>query len=86
MLDSNDFLKERLDKKIDLLRSHGELIATRNCMTYDVFLYLYNRYYVELWEIASFRRIVSINLASRKNLCNGYLDFISLRDLDLDEH
>lgn len=84
MLDSKNFQKQKLNQKINELRKHGEFLTKRNYLHYEVFLYLYNDFFVEVWKTISFGDIFSIDTAPSRSVKETYLNSIDLKKLGLE--
>ena len=83
MLEADDFQKVSLRSKIKHLQKHGTYITNRYYMRYEVWLYHYNGYFVEVWRTLSFGDIYSIDVAPKRSVKEAYLNSIDLDKLGL---
>lgn len=84
MLEADDFQKISLQSKIKHLQKHGTYIAERHFMRYQVWLYHYNGFFLEVWRTLSFGDIYSIDVAPDRSVKEAYLNVIDLKKLGLD--
>lgn len=84
MLNQKEFQKSRLRLKISLLQKDGTYVAKRYYLRYEVLLYSYNDFFVEVWRTLSFEEIYSIDVAPKRSVKEAYLNNIDLKELGLD--
>ncbi|MCB9334566.1 MAG: hypothetical protein H6586_00335 [Flavobacteriales bacterium] len=84
LLDAKDFQRVSLHSKIKHLQQHGIYITKRNYLRYEIWLYHYNGYFVEVWRTLSFGDIYSIDIAPERSVKESYLDAINLDELGLE--
>lgn len=84
MLEAADFQKISIHSKIKQLQRHGTYLTNRYFMRYEVWLYHYNGYFVEVWRTLSFGDIYSVDVAPERSVKEAYLNHIDLKKLGLD--
>ncbi|MGE0562314.1 MAG: hypothetical protein AB7O47_10885 [Flavobacteriales bacterium] len=84
MLEPNDFQKMDLYNKINQLLLHGTYITKRHFLHFEVSLYYYNNFFVEVWKNFEFNSIYSIDLAPERSIKEAYLKSIDLKALGLE--
>lgn len=84
MLNAADFQKISIHSKIKHLKKDGTYLTNRYYMRYEVWLYHYNGYFVEVWRTLSFGDIYSVDVAPNRSVKEAYLNSIDLKKLGLD--
>lgn len=84
MVSEIEFKKLRLRAKITHLQMAGEFITERYYMRYKVLLYVYNGFFVEVWQTLHFDEIYSIDVAPKRSVQEAYLGKINLEELGLE--
>lgn len=85
MLNSRCFRKLKLCKKELHLRRYGTYILSRKYNQFKVDLYLYNRYYVEMYRSMNRKELFSIDLIHQKDVLDTYLDEINIDSLGFNQ-
>lgn len=78
MYDQLEFQVLGIANKLSELRNHGEYVAHRTYLSYYVYLYSYNKYYVEVFATMAFNDIYSIDIAPKRNVNEMYLNDIQI--------
>lgn len=85
ILDKQAFQKLKLARKYELIKADGEHIAARIYNTYNVHLFSYNKYYVEVWYRLSLNQIAYIEVVNDERILDNYLDNLNINeDLEID--
>lgn len=83
MFNQTEFQNLILNHKIKEIQQHGNYACTRYYMRFEVDLYTYNGFFVEIWKTLSFGDIYSIDVAPKRSVKDAYLDRIDLKKLGL---
>lgn len=81
MLSKKEFRKLSLADKYVLLKKEGEYIGGRQQGAHRRYLFLYNKYYIELWQIISLNQVQWIEIQENKNIVAEYVEKLKLMDL-----
>lgn len=80
MISKQEFNKLNLNKRILLLRSEGECVAERYHLSYQVYLYAYSDFYVEVWMKVGLNMVQWIEVVNSQETLKMYI-----KDIDIDE-
>lgn len=81
MLSKKEFKKLNIIERYTLLKKDGEYIGGRFQGAHRRYLFLYNKYYVELWQIISLDQVQWIEIQENKTIISEYVEKINLDDL-----
>lgn len=81
LMEAKQFQRLSLSKKILLLSKEGQYITSRIFLRYQVDLYLFKDYFVEIYRTLAFSDIFSIDVAPKRNVTEAYLDQIDIKEL-----
>lgn len=81
MYSEREFRKLKLEDRLNLLKSEGDYVGVRSTPSHRVYLFIYNSFYVELWQIISLNHVQWIEIQSNKQILNEYIKDVDLSDL-----
>ncbi len=77
---SSEFSSISLEKRLHILKTEAEFIASRQIPSYSVSLFVLHGYYVELFVLSSLNRVQWIEVQTNRQIISEYV-----RDIDLDD-
>ena len=86
MLDAKDFQRISIAGKVKLLQKDATYVTKRYFLKFEVELYTYNGYFVEIFRTLSFGEIFSIDVAPDRSVKEAYLKSIDLKALGLSDN
>ena len=85
MLSQKEFLKLKLEQRYQILRDEGTFIASRFFESFNVHLFSFNGYYVEMYQRLSLNDVVYIEILKNDSILKEYAMNVDLKkDLGLD--
>ena len=81
MYSEKEFRKLRLEERYKLLKSAGDYVGVRTTPSHRVYLFIYNGYYVELWQIITLNQVQWIEIQSNQQILSEYIKDVDLSDL-----
>lgn len=85
MISKEEFNKFNLHKRIAFLKSDGTCIAERYHLSYQVFLYTYSDFYVEVWMKVGLNMVQWIEIVNNPETLKMYVKDIDINDLLSDD-
>lgn len=79
-ISEQEFKKMPFSKRYRCLKEEGEHITSRNFGGYEVYLFLYEGLYVEVWTYIALRQIIWIEPLRNMQAWEEYLDRMELPD------
>lgn len=80
-MNSSEFNRLSLEKRLSILKSDGEFIGSRSIPTHLVYLYSLDKMFVELYVINSLNQIQWIEVQTNKQILSEYIRDIDLKGL-----
>lgn len=84
MLTEKEFGRLSLNKKYQLVKKEATYLGARLFESYNVKLFGYNDFYIEVWYRLGLNQIYWIEVLKNKDTLKDYADQLDLKDLGLD--
>lgn len=78
-LTKKEFQKLSLNKRLQLLKKHGEHIAVRQRSIHLIHLFSIYNFYIEVWILISFNKVQWIEVQENKSIINSYINNIDIK-------
>lgn len=78
---AKEFRKLSLDTRFQLLQERGDYVGVRTTSSHRVYLFTYNGFYVELWQLITLNQTQWIEVQTNKNILNEYVKDVDLGEL-----
>lgn len=73
-MDNFQFNRLNVHQKLELLQHEGEYIAARDTPTHFVYLFTFQKKYVEVWMIKGLHQIQWIEIQTNKQILSEYVE------------
>lgn len=77
-MDKKAFKRLKLGQRYEVIKEHGTHTASRIYMSYQIHLFAYDGYYVEIWYRLSLNQIAYIEVVNDDRILEQYMDNLDL--------